>query len=88
MDGRGLSKRTGLPMSKKTVYLETSVISYLTAAAAHGIPYLATWNCTHINNAALKKKISGEISKAGYAEVTMAATTRKSINFHRIEFKS
>jgi hypothetical protein len=45
---------------------------HIAIAAVHGIPYLATWNCTHINNAALKKKISGEISKAGYAEVTIA----------------
>ena len=45
---------------------------HIAIAAAHGIPYLATWNCTHINNAALKKKIGEEIRKAGYTEVIIA----------------
>lgn len=45
---------------------------HIAIAAAHGIPYLATWNCTHINNAVLKTKIGEEISKAGYTTVTIA----------------
>ncbi len=45
---------------------------HIAIAAAHGIPYLATWNCTHINNAVLKKKIGEEVLKAGYNEVTIA----------------
>ena len=45
---------------------------HIAVAAAHGIPYLATWNCKHINNAVLKGKIRDEILKAGYTEVIMA----------------
>lgn len=45
---------------------------HIAVAAAHGIPYLATWNCKHINNAVLKGKIRDEILKARYTEVIMA----------------
>lgn len=45
---------------------------HIAIAAAHGVPYLATWNCTHINNAVIKRKIGEEILKAGYTEVTIA----------------
>ncbi len=45
---------------------------HIAIAAAHGVPYLATWNCIHINNAVIKKKIGEEIMKAGYSEVTIA----------------
>ncbi len=45
---------------------------HIAVAAVHGISYLVTWNCTHINNATIKGKIRDEISRAGYTEVTLA----------------
>lgn len=45
---------------------------HIAFAAVHGMSYLLTWNCKHINNAALKKRIDAIISRAGYNEVIMA----------------
>ncbi len=45
---------------------------HIAIAAAHGMTYLATWNCAHISNDALKGKILDEIRSAGYTEVIMA----------------
>ncbi len=45
---------------------------HIALAAVHGIPCLATWNCAHISNDALKEKILDEIRSAGYTEVIMA----------------
>lgn len=45
---------------------------HIAVAAVHGMSYLVTWNCTHINNATLKRKISEVIAKAGYNAVVMA----------------
>jgi len=38
-------------MEKKAVYIETSIV--------HGIDYLLTWNCRHIDNAEMKPIIRG-----------------------------
>lgn len=45
---------------------------HIAIAAAHGMTFLATWNCTHINNATLRGKIAKTIQDAGYNEVIMA----------------
>ncbi len=45
---------------------------HIAIAAGHGITYLATWNCSHINNDAMREKILDEIRRAGYTEVVMA----------------
>lgn len=45
---------------------------HIAIAAAHGMTYLATWNCAHINNATLRGKISKAIRQAGYNEVVMS----------------
>lgn len=44
-------------------------VLHIAIATVHGMSYLATWNCKHINNATLKKKLRDEILKAGYTEV-------------------
>ena len=45
---------------------------HIALAAVHGMTFLATWNCKHINNATLKRKISDVTVRAGYHEVFMA----------------
>ncbi len=45
---------------------------HIAVAAANGITYLATWNCAHISNDALREKILDEIRRAGYNNVIMA----------------
>ncbi|MDJ1179222.1 hypothetical protein PJF56_10125 [Roseofilum sp. BLCC_M91] len=55
----------------ETVYIETSILGYLTArstknliiaaATVHGLDYLLTWNCKHIANAQIQGKLA-EIS--------------------------
>jgi hypothetical protein len=35
-------------------------------AAVNGMDYLLTWNCAHINNAEIAKKIEGTCGDAGY----------------------
>lgn len=45
---------------------------HIAIAVVHGMAYLATWNCTHINNATLRHKIANVVACAGYTEVVMA----------------
>jgi len=45
---------------------------HIAVAAVHGITYLLTWNCTHINNAFQKPRIRAAIIRAGYEEPIMA----------------
>ncbi len=45
---------------------------HLVLAAGHGMDYLVTWNCRHINNAVTKPKMRSEILKAGYNDVVIA----------------
>lgn len=40
--------------------------SHIATAAVHGIEYLLTWNCKHINNATFKDKLRGVCEKKGY----------------------
>lgn len=58
----------------RTVYLETSIISYLAArpsrdlvtAAVHSIDFLLTWNSTHIANAELRPIVEQACRDSGY----------------------
>ena len=45
---------------------------HIAVAAVHGMSFLLTWNCKHINNATQKSKIAAILTKAGYAEVVIA----------------
>lgn len=45
---------------------------HIAITAVHGIDFLLTWNCTHINNAMNKPKIAEIIKEAGYTVVTLA----------------
>lgn len=40
---------------------------HIAVAAAHGIEYLLTWNCTHIANAHMRPRIETVCRAAGYA---------------------
>ncbi len=44
-------------------------VLHISVAAVNGMTYLMTWNCKHISNAILEKKVRAEIIKAGYTEV-------------------
>jgi hypothetical protein len=39
---------------------------HIAVAAAHGVEYLLTWNCTHIANAAMRPKIESICRELGY----------------------
>lgn len=39
---------------------------HIAVATVHGIDYLLTWNCTHINNAELRPKIEALCRLEGY----------------------
>ena len=39
---------------------------HIAVAAVHGIDYLLTWNCTHINNAELRPKIEALCRSQGF----------------------
>lgn len=39
---------------------------HIAVAAVHGIDYLLTWNCTHINNAELRPKIEAICRSLGF----------------------
>ncbi len=45
---------------------------HIAITAVHGMDYLLTWNCTHINNAAKRPKIAKLLAETGYTEVIMA----------------
>lgn len=48
---------------------------HIALAAVHGMQYLLTWNCAHIANAALRKKIES-ICRAGACEPPTICTPR------------
>ena len=39
---------------------------HVAIAAAHGVDFLVTWNCTHIANAAVREKIEAVCRSAGF----------------------
>lgn len=45
---------------------------HIAIAVVHGMDFLLTWNCKHINNASLRKRIAAIVAHAGYTEVIMA----------------
>ena len=57
---------------KRKIYIETSVISYLTSRPSndsikyHEIDVLLTWNCTHIANPAKLPVMRGLCAARGY----------------------
>lgn len=55
-----LIKEVPLPRKAQTDGLHIAV------ATVHGMNYLLTWNCTHIANAALRKRIDAICHAAGY----------------------
>ncbi|MFI5396851.1 MAG: hypothetical protein ACHQ9S_15045 [Candidatus Binatia bacterium] len=71
---------------KPRVYLETTVISYLTArpsrdivvAAHQELTRLLTWNCAHIANAAMRRAIDDVCVEQGY-EPTVLCTPEELI---------
>jgi len=50
----------GIPVSAQADAIHIAV------AAVHGIDYLLTWNCRHIDNAVMKPRIRSICSGAGY----------------------
>ncbi len=50
----------GMPLAAEVDALHIAI------AAVHGIDYLLTWNCRHINNAAVKPLLRLICAKAGY----------------------
>jgi hypothetical protein len=40
-------------------------VSHIAVAAVHGLDYLLTWNCTHINHATTKEKVHAVCKRAG-----------------------
>ena len=46
-------------------------VMHIALAAANSMDYLLTWNCTHINNAAHKKKIAAVVSRMGFTETVL-----------------
>ncbi|MGD2085096.1 MAG: type II toxin-antitoxin system VapC family toxin [Candidatus Aminicenantes bacterium] len=40
--------------------------SHIAIAAVHGVEYLLTWNCKHINNATFKEKLRKVCEQQGY----------------------
>jgi hypothetical protein len=47
---------------------------HIAIAAAHGIDYLMTWNCTHIANAAMRSQIENICRTAGYEPPALGAS--------------
>ncbi len=61
-----------------SVYIETSIIGYLTSqlradaehvatATVHGVDYLLTWNCKHIANAQTLPGVYRLLTNRGYS---------------------
>lgn len=50
----------------ETVYIETSILGYLTARFSNNLILMLTWNCRHIANAQIQKKLSQISIDAGY----------------------
>lgn len=56
------------------VYIETTVLGYLTArmsrdiaiAVTNGVEFLLTWNLKHIANATMRSRIEAVCREAGY----------------------
>ena len=40
--------------------------AHIALAAVHGMDFLLTWNCTHINNAAIKRRIEAACTALGW----------------------
>ncbi len=61
-----------LIMEKAVPTKATTDAMHIALAVAHGMDYLLTWNCAHINNAAQKKKISKITEELGYTDTIIA----------------
>ena len=48
---------------------------HIAVAAAHGLDFLLTWNCRHIDNAEMKPKIRTIIQKSGFQYPEIATPT-------------
>lgn len=60
-------------LASKAVPVEAPLDAYhIAMSAVHGMSFLLTWNCTHINNAVQKHKITAVLKDAGYNEVVVA----------------
>ena len=58
---KALIRQGGIPKKALDDALHVAI------AAVHGIDYLLTWNCRHIDNAEMKPRIREIIEKHGYA---------------------
>ncbi len=58
---RNLITRLNLPDQAKTDAYHIAI------AAVHGIDFLLTWNCTHINNMHMQRRIEVACREAGYS---------------------
>ena len=67
-------KALGVKLLSSNIVPEKAALDafHIAVAAVHGMDYLLTWNCTHINNATNRPKIAKIISDAGYTEVIIA----------------
>lgn len=71
--GEAVDSLLGQILSARAVPAGAILDAYhIAVAAVHGMSYLLTWNCKHINNAAQRRKIATIITDAGYTEVVMA----------------
>src|ERR1043165_7945941 len=57
---------------------------HISAAAANGVEYLMTWNCTHIANAALRHRIDRICRDAGY-EPPVICTPQELMRIDHVE---
>ena len=56
------SHERGVSMSVKAA----GDAAHVALAAVHGMDFLLTWNCKHINNAALKRRIEAACAELGF----------------------